>query len=637
MSSLIVQATRPLTIRTALAQDLFIVLGFEAREAISELYRFEVELMTQNRTNVAFDQLLGRPATITLRDENGEKRYFSGIVCSLEQAENMIVARDGKDHEFTSFRMSLVPRLWLLSRRRRSRIFQRKNVTEILSEVLAECQPSFELDSTRTSFQPRDYCVQYRETDLDFAMRLMEEEGIYFYCRHTETGHNLVLANTPAGHPELPAPFRFEPLAAEAGEQDRISSWRRCQEIRSGKYTLRDYHFELPANNLEESAQAQEGDDDGAALEIYDHPGGYGGRYDGVAKDGGDQADNLQHIFEDRSRTVGLRMQAEAAAALLVMGKSSAGKFTAGYKFQLQDHFSDNGAYVLTTVIHRSRQSIASDAREEPFRYENEFTCIPFAVPFRPQRITPAPVAQGTQTAVVVGPEGQEIFTDKYGRVKVQFHWDRDGQKNIESSCWVRVASPWAGKEWGAVHIPRIGDEVIVAFEEGDPSQPIIVGSVYNAINMPLYALPDNDTRTGIKTRSTPKGSGYNELRFEDRREEEEIVVHAARDLLTTVERDEIRTVKHDRSTTITGNETRTIQQGNETTKISLGKSQTEALQSIELKVGQSSILVDQMGVTIKGMRIQIEAEIQVQVKGMLTQINADALLIAKGGVVMIN
>jgi type VI secretion system secreted protein VgrG len=544
--------------------------------------------------------------------------------------------------------MSIAPTLWLLSRRRRSRIFQRKKVTEILSAVLADCAPKFELDSTQSNFEARDYCVQYRETDLNFAMRLMEEEGIYFFFRHGESGDQLVLGNTPVTHPELPDPFRFEPLRATAGEEDRIYSWRRSQEIRSGKYTLRDYHFELPSTNLEESRQAQDTVEAGtgtyrltagnsADLEIYDHPGGYAGRYDGVNKGGGDQADDLQHIFTDKSRTVGLRMQAETAGALLVTGKSSAGKFTAGYKFQLRDHFSDNGAYVLTSVTHRSRQSISSDAREEPFRYENEFTCIPFSLPFRPQRVTPAPVAQGTQTAMVVGPEGQEIFTDKYGRVKVQFHWDRLGTRDTGSSCWVRVASPWAGREWGAIHIPRIGDEVIVAFEEGDPSQPVIVGSVYNAVNMPPYALPDNSTRTGLKTRSTPKGSGYNELRFEDRREEEEIVVHAARDLLTTVEHDERRTVKHDRSTTVTGNETTTIQQGNETTKISLGKSQTEAMQSIELKVGQSSILVDQMGVTIKGMRIQIEGEIQVQVKGMMTQINADAVLIAKGGVVMIN
>jgi type VI secretion system secreted protein VgrG len=479
-------------------------------------------------------------------------------------------------------------------------------------------------------------------------MRLMEEEGIYFFFRHTESGHELVLGNTPAAHSELPDPYRFEPLAAEAGEEDRVYSWRRSQEIRSGKYTLRDYHFELPSNNLEESRQTQDTVEAGTTthhltaansvdLEIYDHPGGYAGRYDGVDKDGGDQSFELQHIFTDRSRIVGLRMQAEAAGALVVNGKSSAGKFTAGYKFQLRDHFSDDGAYMLTSVTHRSRQSIASDAREEPFQYENDFSCIPFALPFRPQRVTPVPVAQGTQTAVVVGPEGQEIFTDKSGRVKVRFHWDREDGNGSASSCWIRVASPWAGRHWGAIHIPRIGDEVIVAFEEGDPSQPIIVGSVYNSANLPPYGLPDNCTRSGIKTRSTPQGSGYNELRFEDHVDQEEIVLHAARDLLTTVDHDETRTVKRDRSTTITGNETRTIQQGNEATRISLGKSQTEAMQSIELKVGQSSILLDQMGVTIKGMRIQIEGEIQVQVKGMVTLINADAMLMAKSGVVMIN
>lgn len=657
MSSSFLQATRPLTIRTAISDDSLIVLGFEGREALSELYRFEVELMTERRTTFAFQDLLGQPATVTLRNENGGKRHFSGIVCAVEQAENMIVAQDERVHEYTRFRLSIVPKLWLLSRSRRSRIFQRMKVTDILQAVLAGCDAEFQLDTTRTQFEERDYCVQYRETDLNFALRLMEEEGIYFFFRHEESGHRLILANVPTSHPELSGPFRFEPLAANAGEEDRIYAWRKTQEIRSGKYTLRDYCFELPNSNLEERREIQStvqaggnshslSAGGGSRLEIYDHPGGYAGRYDGVNRDGADQASRLQYIFSDKTQIVGLRMQAEAADALQVCGKSSAGAFTAGYKFQLSGHFSDNGPYVITSVEHRSRQSLGADAREEPFHYANEFTCIPFDLPFRPQRVTPVPIVHGTQTAVVVGPAGEEIFTDKYGRVKVQFHWDRDGQKDSGSSCWVRVASPWGGREWGAIHIPRVGDEVIVAFEEGDPSQPVIVGSVYNSSNMPPYTLPDNKTRSGIKTHSTPKGTGYNELRFDDAKESEQIVVHAAKDLLTTVEHDETRTVKHDRMTNITGNDATTIEQGNQTTtlsmgnqgtKISLGKSETEAMQSIELKVGQSSIKLDQLGVTIKGMRIQIEGTLQVQVKGMVTQVNGDAVLVAKGGVVLIN
>jgi type VI secretion system secreted protein VgrG len=256
---------------------------------------------------------------------------------------------------------------------------------------------------------------------------------------------------------------------------------------------------------------------------------------------------------------------------------------------------------------------------------------------------------------MVVGPAGDEIFTDKYGRVKVQFRWDPTGLNDADSSCWIRVASTWAGKNWGAIHIPRVGQEVVVAFEEGDPNQPIIIGSVYNAVNMPPYALPDNMTQSGLKSQSTPGGSGYNEFRFEDKKDNEQVVFHAQKDLLSTIENDETRTVKHDRSTNVTGNESKTIKQGNQTitlnqgsrtltldmgnqtTNISLGKSETEAMQSIELKVGQSSIKLDQSGVTIQGLTVKIQGTIEVQMKSMMTQINGDVMLTAKGGIVMVN
>jgi type VI secretion system secreted protein VgrG len=293
-------------------------------------------------------------------------------------------------------------------------------------------------------------------------------------------------------------------------------------------------------------------------------------------------------------------------------------------------------------------------------------TCIPYGSKFRPARVTPEPTVQGPQTAIVVGPKGEEIFTDKFGRVKVQFHWDRLGKKDDNSSCWVRVAQPWAGKNWGAIFIPRIGQEVVVDFLEGDPDQPIIIGSVYNALQMPPYDLPANKTQSGLKTRST-KNSGsanFNELRFEDKRESEDIYFHAEKDFHRVVEHDDdlqvgndqtiviqnnrtenvkkgdetITIEKGNRETTIkVGNETLTISTGNQTTKISLGKSETEAMQSIELKVGPSSIKLDPTGVTIKGMKIMIEGQVQVDVKGVITNINGSAMVNIKGGITMIN
>jgi type VI secretion system secreted protein VgrG len=302
---------------------------------------------------------------------------------------------------------------------------------------------------------------------------------------------------------------------------------------------------------------------------------------------------------------------------------------------------------------------------EEAFRYTNRFACIPSALPFRPPRVTPVPGVRGVQTATVVGPAGEEIFPDKYGRVKVQFHWDREGTDDVNSSCWVRVATYWAGNQWGAVHIPRIGQEVIVDYVEGDVNHPIIVGSVYNADMMPPWTLPDKKTVSGYKSRSSPHGTAhnFNMLSFEDKKGSELVHAQAEKDLQTLVKNDESREVVHDRTTvikhdetqTVTNNEKITVEQGNQTIelqmgnqstqikmgnqtiKLDMGKIETEAMQSIELKVGQSSIKIDQMGVTINGMMIKVEAQIQAEVKAVMTQVNGSAMTQVQGGIVTIN
>src|SRR3954469_23662542 len=559
MSETYTQAGRPLTIRTALDPDTFLVVGVEGREAVSELYRFEVELVAPSETPIPFEGLLGQNATVTVGNDTTDPRYISGIVCAMEQGETTTVIReDGREQDYTRYRMWVVPKQWLLSRQQRSRIFQQKSVPEILETVFSGYDVAYEAQGT---YEPRDYCVQYRETDLSFALRLMEEEGIFFFFRHTESGHQMVVADTPDSYRELSGTFLFEALDPMAAEADRIFTWRKTQEIRSGKYTLWDSCFELFGKHLEAAKETQATVTAGsvthkltaggaAGQEIYDYPGGYASRFDGITKTGGEQASQLQKIFEDNQRTVLLRMQAETALAVRIFGRGSAFRFSSGSRFTLGRHFSDNGPFVLTSVTHKSRQPIATDPFGPVFEYSNEFTCIPFGLPFRPQRVTPIPFVHGTQTAVVVGPQGEEIFTDKYGRVKVQFPWDREGGLDADSSCWVRVASSWAGKTWGAVHIPRVGQEVVIAFEEGDPNQPIIIGSVYNATNMPPYGLPDNRTQSGVKSRSTPNGSGYNEFRFEDKKGSEQIVIHAEKDLAATVEHDETRSVGNNRTTT---------------------------------------------------------------------------------------
>jgi type VI secretion system secreted protein VgrG len=670
------QIDRPMKLTTPLGPDALILGGFSGREAISQMFHFELKTVWEDKTKLLpFDQLLGKKVTVEISSLH-DKRYFNGIVCKVTQYE--------RDEHFTYYSLEVVPELWLLDRKLRSRTFQHINVPDILKKLLTGLDVAYQIDG---AFEPREYCVQYRETDLAFASRLMEEEGIYYFFKHSSSSHQLVLANTPQSHPAVPflPTVIWEESAHASMEEDRVFDWSKGQEIRSGKFTSWDHKFEMPTKHLEADKTIMDSVTVGTvthklkvanndSLELYEYPGGYASRFDGINKSGGDQPSSLQHIFTDNKRTVEIRMQEEALSSLLIRGRGAQTGFTAGHTFDLTHHYSDNGKFVLTSVEHDAKQPVSVDDREKEFNYANWFTCIPSSLPFRPSRLTPVPSVRGVQTATVVGPAGEEIFPDKYGRVKVQFHWDREGSDDVNSSCWVRVATFWAGTQWGAVHIPRIGQEVIVDFLESDVNQPIVVGSVYNADMMPPWALPDNKTVSGVKSRSSPKGGAdnFNMMSFEDKKGEELVHVQAEKDLKTLVKNDESREVVHDRTTvikhdetqTVTNNETITVEQGNQTielkqgnqsttldmgnqstkikmgnqtNKLDLGKIETEAMQSIELKVGQSSIKIDQMGVTIKGMMISIEAQVQAEVKAVMTQVTGSAMLTEKGGIVMIN
>lgn len=710
------QADRILKVTTPLGPDTLLLRGLEGQEGLSELYRFRLELATEIGTTVAFDKLLGQKVVAQLALPDQKVRYFAGI-CSR-------MAEGGRDQTFIYYAMEVVPQAWLLTRVAQSRIFQQKSVPDILKQVFQGLDVSFDI---RGEFPARDYTVQYRETDFNFACRLMEEEGIYYFFTHAAGGAKMVIANTPQSHPDLPvqSAIEFELSEVDDREADRITSWEKVQELRSGKYTLWDHHFELPHKHLEAEKTPQSSVSVGSVdhklklntnenLELYDFPGEYAHRFDDIAPGGGERSSDLDHIFQENVRTAEIRMQEEAAAGLTIRGSGHCRYLVSGHKFTLSRHFDADGAYVVTSVQHSVR--LGGDYRSSAgsdVGYQNAFTCIPFALPYRPRRLTPKPVVHGTQTAVVVGGSGDEIFTDKYGRIKVQFHWDRQGVNDPNSSCWVRVATPWSGKNWGTIHIPRVGMEVLVAFEHGDPDRPIVVGSVYNADMMPPYALPDNKTQSGVKSRSSLKGTpdNFNELRFEDKIGSEQVYFHAEKDFDRVVENndtlkvgfekkdkgdqsieifnnqslkvgagggqaadgsqtisvyknrtetvetgDETVTVKQgnrtinvdtgndthkikqgNRSVEIgMGNDSLTIKMGNQTTKLNLGSSQTEAMQSIELKVGQSSIKIDQMGVTIKGMMISIEGQVQTEVKGVMTQITGSAMLKMGGGITMI-
>ena len=553
------QANRPIAVSTPLGPDSLLLISVVGEEALSALFCFELEMLALVHDPVPFDQVLGQSVTVTLELPDGSTRPINGIVSSFCQAE--VVAGAQGQSTFIRYHAELVPRLWLLTKNFQSRIFQHMSIPDILKQVLADLDVSFQIQGT---FQPREYCVQYRESDFQFASRLMEEEGIYYYFQHTASGHTMVVANTPGSHADVPGPtpITFETVAGGTRREARITAWKKRQEVRSGKYTLWDHCFELPGKNLEAIRRSPQSVQVGTVshslsvanngnLEIYEFPGDYAKRFDGIGGGGGEQAANLQKIFTDDARTAGIRMQEEAARAVTIAGQSHCQHLVAGHKFQLQGHFNADGPYVLTRVNHRAElKGSYTTGAEAPFEYGNTFECIPYSntSPFRPARTTRKARVEGPQTAVVVGPEGEEIFCDKYGRVKVQFLWDRQGQLDANSSCWLRVAQPLAGQGWGMISIPRIGQEVVVAFLEGDPDRPIITGSVYNAEQMPPFTLPDYRTKSAIKTHSYNKGhqNNFHGIAFEDTKGSEHLQIHSEKDMMTSVEHSKVITVGHD-------------------------------------------------------------------------------------------
>ncbi|MGZ7079125.1 MAG: type VI secretion system Vgr family protein, partial [Thermoanaerobaculia bacterium] len=458
--------------------------GFDGDEALSTLFHFDLSFIADAAHPIAFGATLGHEVTVTLPTQ-GSPRFFSGICSRISEST------DGR--RFT-YQMQLVPKLTLLAHTAQSRIFQDKSVPEILDKVLSDRGITF-TNSLKRNYPKRNYVVQYRETDFNFASRLMEEEGIFYFFNHAASGHTLVITDSSADLSTLAGTAPFDSSVNSKRTANGITSWEKTQELTAGKYTLRDHNFQLPEDNLESSDVIQQSVDAGQVnhqlalpanqgLEIYDYPGGYAKEFDG--------ASDLQKIFTEGTHIAAVRMEEVASNALVIEGAGGLPHFVTGAKFTLSGHPNANGNYVLTSIHH----SVTTTGRKSD--YHNNFTCIPAGLPFRPKRSAMRPVIEGTQTAVVVGPAGEEIFIDQFGRVKVQFFWDRQGKKDANSSAWIRVGALHQGQENGFTVAPRIGEEVIVAFQEGDPDQPIIVGSAYG----PEHPVP-------------PIGSGAPPLRRE--------------------------------------------------------------------------------------------------------------------------
>ncbi len=523
------QDNRFITITTPLGKDVLLLQGFSGREAMSRLFHFSADLLSENHS-VSFKDIVGKRVTLSMRVPHDGERYWNGFVSRF--------ACVGRDDRFSHYRAEIVPWPWFLTRIADCKIFQQKTIPEILKKACNDLGFQDLQDKTQGSYPQREYVVQYRETAFNFISRLMEEYGIFYFFEHEKSAHKMIFADKAHVHvncsPQSKVRFNVS-AGAVMQEEDYVFSFDAEEELRPGKYALTDYNFETPNISLLAHATTVDKVGDNASFEIFDYPGIY------LKKDqGGDLAK--------------VRMEEEEALFHVMTGSSNCRSFASGFKFSLSEHSRQdlNGDYLITEISHSASagHSYYSGEGGSQQSYSNHFTCIQAAVPFRPQRLTPKPVIQGPQTAVVVGPSGEEIYPDKYGRVKVQFFWDRVGKKNENSSCWIRVSQPWAGKNWGAINIPRIGQEVIVEFLEGDPDRPIITGRVYNDEQMPPYTLPDNMTRTTFLTRSSKGGgsSNFNELRFEDKKGDEQIFMNAEKDMDLRVEHDSREFVGNDRS-----------------------------------------------------------------------------------------
>src|SRR5260370_32348920 len=499
------QENRIIAVQTPLGETVLLLQKLTAMEGISRLFTCHLDMLSEN-PNISFTDIVGQRVTITIQlAASGKNRYINGVVRRFFET--------GKDNRFTHYQAEVLPWLWFLTRNADCFFFKQKTAYEIIKQVFSDLGFSGQFkDKTQGSYETREYCVQYRETDFSFVSRLMEQYGIYYYFEHEVSTHTLVMADAPSGHQACPnqETAHFD-ATARLLEEERVTDFQMSQEFKTGAYSMNDYNFETPLTDLDVTEPTVDSVANNGTFELYDFPGDYTKKPDGegVAK---------------------VRMQEQEVTHLVVQGASTCGAFTSGYKFDLQDYFRRdfNKTYVLTSVQHDANRGSAyyTGQAEEEETYVNHFVVIPYSVPYRPARITPRPIVQGPQPAVVVGPSGEEIYVDKYGRVKVQFFWNREGKANENSSCWIRVSQAWAGKGWGAMWIPRIGQEGSGDFLEGDPDRPLIMGRVYNADHTVPYSLPDQKNTSAIKSYSTKGGGGFNEIRLDDTKGKEQIFIH---------------------------------------------------------------------------------------------------------------
>jgi len=601
------QDGQPLAIETPLGKDKLLLEAFTGEEALSTLFVFRLECLSVEET-LSDAAIVGKQVSFRVNDSSNSPRWFTGYVSRFSWL--------GRDDLLTRWQIEVVPSLWFASLTSDCKIFQQKSVPDIVEAVLGDTSEIVVSKKISGSHSSRDYCVQYRETDFSFVSRLMEHEGIGYHFRHAEKSLSMVISDSNTAfidckEAEAETVSGFQ-SPATAGV---ITSWRHAYAFRPGKIVQTDYSYENPSTGLLVTANGRSSYSGASKAELFEYPGLYGKKSDGDA-------------------TARVRIEAEEATASVVSGTSTFRTFSPGYTFKVRSHPSaaERGKkYLLTRVVHRARMSGAYEPSAEAgvnFEYENSFEAVPSDTVWRPPRTTPWP-AGTMQTALVVGPSSEEIYTDEYGRIKVQFHWDRYGKQNEQSSCWIRVSQSLAGPQFGTHFLPRVGMEVVVSHLDDDPDRPLVTGVVYNGTNKPPFDLPAKAAQSGLQTRSTKDGSTSlaNQLIFDDTKGAESITLHAERDFTRTVENDDTLevgfvtkkngdrsvkvfnnlteevgasgcnagnrslTVYKDNSTTVsTGNETYTVSKGNASFEVTQGTHTVTVggKQSVTVKQGHS-------------------------------------------------
>ncbi len=638
----VTQKHRMISVNTPLGEDVLVFGRMTVTEQLGRLFECDVELFSE-KTDIQITDVLGKNITIRLEMPNRRgTRYFNGFVTRFGYLGT-------RGLRYGAYRATLSPWLWFLTRTSDCRIFQKKKVPDIIKEIFREQGFTDFKDKLNGSYREWEYCVQYRETDFNFISRLMEQEGMYYYFEHENGKNTVVLADGYSSHGKFPQyeqlPY-FPPDIHDHRERDHLSEWLSFKQVQPGAYALNDFDFKAPRKNLR-AVLNQPKSHALADFEMYDYPGDYVEPGDG---------NNYSKI----------RLQELLAQHEIAQGRGNAAGLAVGYLFSLTQcpREEQNREYLIVSATHRLEsdeyESFSGGAISgKP--YLGEIVAIEAKQPYRAPRITPKPVVQGPQTAIVVGPKGEEIYTDQYGRVKCQFHWDRHGSADQDSSCWIRVAQNWAGKKWGSFNLPRIGQEVIVDFLEGDPDQPIITGRVYNGANMPPYGLPDKKMVSTLKSLSTPGGGGFNEIRLDDTKDKEQIFIHGQYNQDVRIENDSLEWIGNDRHLIVKNNQFEQVDsdkhltiKGSQKEKVGGDKHQQvkgdhnqkvsgalsiNVTQDIQEKTGQKYALQAGQEIHLKaGMKVVIEAgmELTIKASGGFIKIDSSGVTI-QGTMVKIN